>query len=274
MKKLYSKLAFTVVFVLGLCAFSFGQRTISGVIIDAETSEPLIGANVLVTGTSLGTITDIDGSYTLEVPDDAASLTISYTGYTDQVVPLGADNTVNVSLSAGQLLDEVVVVGYGTQKEKEITSAVVSVSAEEFNKGPISDPAQLLQGKVAGLQIYNRGGDPNSNATIRMRGISTVGANVEPLVVVDGIIGASLQNVDPNDIESVDVLKDGSAAAIYGSRGSSGVIIITTKKGKQSDQIQLSYSGQYGVSSAFRGVPIFNRTRICCSWRYRFRKQY
>src|SRR5690606_27855337 len=114
----------------------------------------------------------------------------------------------------------------------EITSSVVELDEAEFNKGNINDPTQLLQGKVPGLSVYNRGGDPNSRSQIRLRGISTVGANTEPLVVIDGVIGASLDNVDPNDIESINVLKDGSAAAIYGSRGSSGVILVTTKQGK------------------------------------------
>ena len=168
---------------------------------------------------------------------------------------------VDLALSAGELLDEIVVVGYGTQKEKEITSSVTSVDAEDFNQGPINDPAQLLQGKVAGLQVYNRGGDPNGQSNvIRLRGISTVGANTEPLVVVDGIIGASLANVDPNDIESISVLKDGSAAAIYGTRGSSGVILVTTRSGGDAGGgVQFTYNGQVGVSSAFNSVPVMAR---------------
>ena len=259
MKKLFIKLTFTLVLMVGLCAFAIGQRTVTGVITDADNGDPLIGANVLVQGSSLGTITDIDGSYSLSVPDDAAALLVSYTGYTDQVIALGSSNTLNVSLAQGALLDEVVVVGYGSQTKKEITSAVESISAEEFNQGPITDPAQLLQGKVAGLQVYNRGGDPNQAATIRLRGISTIGANVEPLVVIDGVIGASLANVDPNDIETIDVLKDGSASAIYGSRGSSGVIIVTTKSGGNKDgSMVLSYAGQYGTSSPFNSVSIMS----------------
>jgi TonB-dependent starch-binding outer membrane protein SusC len=256
MKSFLTKWSFSLFLLVTLTASVISQKTISGVITDAGSGEALIGANVLVKGTATGTITDIDGSYSLRA-NEGDVLQISYAGYTDQEVTVGASNTINVSLAAGKLLDEVVVVGYGTQKSKEVTSAVVSVSREEFNQGPISDAAQLLQGKVAGLQIYNRGGDPNRASTIRMRGISTVGANVEPLIVVDGIIGASLQNIDPNDIESMDVLKDGSAAAIYGSRGSSGVIIITTKKGKKGD-VKVGYSGQFGVSSILRSVQIMD----------------
>jgi len=203
----------------------------------------------LLTGTSVGTITDFDGNYSLEVPADATQIEVSYTGYTSATVDIGTSNVLDIALSAGTLLDEIVVTGYGTQKEKEITSAVVEVGAEEFNQGVISDPAQLLQGKVAGLQVYNRGGNPNQKATIRLRGLSTVGANTEPLVVIDGVIGASLENVDPNDIDNISVLKDGSASAIYGSRGSSGVIIVTTKKGSKGKDVQWSYTGQVSTES-------------------------
>ena len=189
MRRFLLKMSFSLTLFFGLCAYSFGQRMISGAVTDAGNGEALIGANVLVKGTVNGTITDIDGMYSLKASTGDV-LVVSYAGYEEQEVTVGTSDVINVTLSAGKLLDEVVVVGYGTQKEKEITSAVVSVSREEFNQGPIADPAQLLQGKVAGLQIYNRGGDPNSSSTIRMRGISTVGANAEPLVVVDGIIGA------------------------------------------------------------------------------------
>jgi TonB-dependent starch-binding outer membrane protein SusC len=239
--------------------FAYAQRTITGKVTDAATGEELIGANVLVVGTSSGTITDFDGNYSLTVPAEATELDFSYTGYSSQRVAIGNQSVVNVALSVGAILDEVVVVGYGTQREKEITSAVTSVGAEEFNQGPITDPAQLLQGKVAGLQVYNRGGNPNAGSVIRLRGLSTVGANTEPLIVVDGVIGASLENVDPNDIENITVLKDGSAAAIYGSRGSSGVILVTTRSGRKDTGVQFSYNGQVAASSAFNSVQVMSR---------------
>ena len=151
--------------------FAFAQRTITGTVTDAETGEALIGANVLVIGTSSGTVTDLDGNYSIDLPDGSTQLEFSYTGYTSQTVSVTASDVLDISLAAGETLDEVVVVGYGTQKEKEITSSVTSVDAKEFNQGPITDPSQLLQGKVAGLQVYNRGGDPNNgNRTIRLRG--------------------------------------------------------------------------------------------------------
>ena len=149
-----------------------------------------------------------------------------------------------------------VVVGYGSQEKKEITSSVVALDAEDFNQGNVNDPTQLLQGKVPGLSIYNKGGNPNGGATIRLRGISTVGANVQPLVVIDGVIGASLDNVDPNDIATVNVLKDGSAAAIYGSRGSAGVILVTTKSGNRGGGLQASYNGYVAADEVFRFQPV------------------
>jgi len=252
----------TLILAIAISSFTFAQRTISGTITDAANGEPLISATVVEAGTSNGTITDFDGNYSLSVSADATQLEISYTGYATQSVDLGNLSVVDVSLAAGAILDEIVVTGYGTQKEKEITSAVVEVGAEEFNQGVISDAAQLLQGKVAGLQVYNRGGDPNQQSTIRLRGLSTVGANVQPLVVIDGVIGASLENVDPNDIASISVLKDGSAAAIYGSRGSSGVIIVTTKKGSKSKELQWTYSGQLSTESAVNSVSVLNPTEF------------
>jgi len=257
-----SRSLLTLALAVAVSSFAFAQRTISGTITDAETGETLISATVIQVGTSIGTITDFDGNYSLEVSNDATQLEVSYTGYATQTVDIGNMNIVNISLSAGALLDEIVVTGYGTQKEKEITSSVVEVGEEEFNKGVISDAAQLLQGKVAGLQVYNRGGDPNAQSTIRLRGLSTVGANVQPLVVIDGVIGASLQNVDPNDIENISVLKDGSAAAIYGSRGSSGVIIVTTKKGSKSKELQWSYNGQVSTESPVNSVSIMNASEF------------
>ena len=255
------KYALLLLFVT-MGTFAMAQRTITGTVTDAETNEPLIGASVVAVGTTTGAITDFDGNYSLDVPDGTTAIQFSYTGYATMEKELGASNKLDVQLVAGTILDEIVVTGYGTQKEKEITSSVVELSAKDFNQGVIADPAQLLQGKVAGLQVYNRGGNPNNQAVIRLRGLSTVGANVQPLVVIDGVIGASLQNVDPNDIESISVLKDGSAAAIYGSRGSSGVIIVTTKKGKASDELQWSYTTQLSTESILNQIDVLNPTEF------------
>lgn len=214
-------------------------QQISGNISD-ETG-PLPGATIIVQGSITGTVADFDGNYSISAGTGDV-LVFSYVGFSAQEVSVGSQNTIDVVLMPSNELEEVLVTGYGSQQQKEITSAVVSVGSESFNQGAISDVSQLLTGKVAGLSIYNRGGNPNSGSTIRVRGLSTIGANSSPLVVIDGVIGATLENVDPNDLESVTVLKDASAAAIYGSRGSSGVILVTTKKGAPG-KTQISYNG-------------------------------
>lgn len=236
--------SFQKITLLSLCilfgaAVSFAQRTITGSVVD-EQGEALIGANVLVQGTASGTITDIDGNFTIRA-NDGDVLVISYTGYQTQEITLSGQSTLSIVLTQGTVLDEVVVTGYGTQKAKEVTSAISSVDEGDFNKGAINDPLTLIQGKVAGLSVTQVGSDPNGKPDIRLRGTSTFGANTQPLVVIDGVIGGSLDNLDPGDIASIDVLKDGSAAAIYGTRASSGVIIVTTKKG-EAGQFKVEYN--------------------------------
>ena len=245
--------------MLSFCILTLGwaqDRTVTGKVTDAESGETIPGANIVEKGTSNGTITDFDGNYSISV-GDGATLVVSFVGYQTTEIAIGARSVVDVQLSLDvQSLAEVVVVGYGTQEKKEITSAVVSIDEESFNVGNINNPAELLQGKVPGLSVYNKGGDPNSSGTIRLRGISTVGANTQPLIVIDGVIGASLDNVDPNDIESVNVLKDGSAAAIYGSRGSSGVILVTTKRGKRNAGVSATYNGFVAAATVLKGLPV------------------
>ena len=239
-----------------LAAFAQGQ-TVSGTVTDADDGSGIPGVNIVEKGTSNGTITDVEGNYTLNVSDGAV-LVYSYVGYISQEITVGAQSSIDVALAADVTqLSEVVVVGYGTQEKKEISSAVVSVKPEDFNQGNVNDPAQLIQGKVAGLSISRPGGDPNGGFNIRLRGLSTVGANTEPLIVIDGVIGGRLENVDPNDIASFDVLKDGSAAAIYGTRASSGVILITTKRG-QEGRPKLDYNGYVAMDAIARDVPVMS----------------
>ena len=238
-------------------SFAFAQRTITGTVKDVA-GEPLIGANVLVRGTSNGTITDVDGAFSLQVPADKTYLEISYTGFGTEVISVeGSVSNFDIILTAGKTLEEVVVTGYGTQRQKEITSAVASIKAEDFNKGAITNPAQLLQGKVPGLVIAKPNGDPNGDFNIRLRGLSTVGGNTEPLIIIDGVPGASLRSIDPNDIESMDVLRDGSAAAIYGTRGSNGVILITSKKGREG-RTQVEYNGLFSAQDVARSPQVMN----------------
>jgi len=239
-----------------LCFGFIQAQEVSGTVSDAN--GPLPGASVVVKGTTNGTQTDFDGNYTINT-DGGSTLVISYIGYLSQEIAIDGQSSINVTMiEDAQALEEVVVVGYGSQQKKEITTAVTSISEEDFNQGVINEPTQLLQGKVAGLSVYNRGGNPNTNATIRLRGISTVGGNTEPLVVIDGVLGQSLSNVDPSDIANITVLKDGSAAAIYGTRGSSGVILVTTKSGKNQD-FNLTYNGQFSTASIANQPSIMNR---------------
>lgn len=249
-----------LLFILLMAGFTGAlaqTRTVTGKVISSDDGAPVPGVNVQVKGTSTGTVTDANGNYSISVGNNAV-LVFSFVGYATQEVAVGSQSVIDVTLQSDvTALTEVVVVGYGTQEKKEITSAVSSIKSENFNRGTVNDPAQLLAGKVAGLSIVRPGGDPNAQSTIRLRGITTIGANSEPLIVIDGVIGGSLNTVDPNDIESIDVLKDGSAAAIYGVRGSSGVIIITTKQGK-AGRFTVDYSGSYAVESIARRIEVMN----------------
>jgi iron complex outermembrane receptor protein len=242
-----------------LLCFGLSQaQEVSGTVSDA--TGPLPGASVVVKGTTNGTQTDFDGNYTIDGLEDDSILVFSYIGYSNQEIPVAGQTTIDVILQEdAQALDEVIIVGYGSQAKKEITTAVVSVSTEDFNQGVVNEPTQLLQGKVAGLSVVNRGGNPNAQPVIRLRGISTVGGNQQPLIVIDGILGGSLDSVDPADIENITVLKDGSAAAIYGTRGSAGVIVITTKSGKTGQPLRISYNGQLGVSTIANQIELMNR---------------
>lgn len=219
------------------------SRTVTGVIKD-KTGETIIGANVAIKGTTDGTITDYDGNFSIEVPANG-TLIVSYIGYTSQEIAVAGQTSLNVVLIEDtQTLSEVVVVGYGTQKKGEITSSVTSVKAADFNKVPAVNPMQLVEGRVAGLTISRSSTDPNATPSVQMRGASSLKGNNQPLVIIDGVPGnmTSLNAIAPEDIEAIDILKDGSAAAIYGTRGNNGVIIVTTKR-PQAGMSQVDYSG-------------------------------
>jgi len=226
---------FMLFIAISISLVSYGQdKVITGKITDSKDGSPVVGASILAKGSKAGgTVTNAEGAFSITVPSTTAALIISYVGYGTQEIAIGNKTVIDASLTpSGTNLNEVVVVGYGSVRKKEVTSAITNISPEQFNKGNVNDVAQLLQGKVAGLSITRAGGDPNGGFVLRLRGLSTLGANTQPLIVVDGQIGADINTVDPNDIQAIDVLKDGSAAAIYGTRGSAGVIIITTKQGK------------------------------------------
>ena len=221
---------------------------VRGVIKD-ETGEPIIGATVRVKGKSEGTVSDFDGNFSLDVTGDN-TLQISYIGYQTQEIAIGKQHHFSIVLEEDKkILNEVVVIGYGTQKKGDITSSVGSVKSEDFTAGAINDAGQLIQGKIAGLSVTNPSGNPVGGTEISLRGNTTIlGASTNPLILIDGVPG-DFNTVAPEDIESIDVLKDGSAAAIYGSRGTNGVVLITTKKSKGNNINEVQYSGYLSLST-------------------------
>ena len=219
---------------------------VTGTIVD-KSGEPIIGANIVEKGTTNGTISDLDGRFTLNVQSATSVLVVSYIGYKTTETSAKEKNTRITLTEDSELVDEVVVIGYGTQRKGDVTSAVASVKAEDFTIGKIGDAAELIKGKVAGLTIAKGSGDPNAESTIRLRGVISLAGSNTPLVLVDGIEG-NLGTVAPENIASIDVLKDASAAAIYGTRGANGVILITTKAGKREEKTKASYSGYTALS--------------------------
>ncbi|KXX68196.1 hypothetical protein AVL50_20580 [Flammeovirga sp. SJP92] len=214
--------------------------------------EPLIGANVLIKGTSIGTLTDFDGNFTLTVPNNETTLIFSYIGFFTEEVYVGSKSIVNVSLNEdAEQLEEVVVVGYGTMKKSDMTGAVNKVQMDDIPQRPAANVEQLLQGQAAGLQITNSSGQPGSDVSVKLRGVSSIQGDSSPLLVVDGFPmgnAGNLKQINPSDIKSIEVLKDASAAAIYGSRGANGVIMITTKKGT-SGQMKIDFSSRVSLST-------------------------
>lgn len=239
-------------------------KTVTGTIVDEQTGKPLPGAGIVVKGSNKSTTSDENGNYSISVPDDNAVLVFKYISYITQEIAVGNRTRINVSLKSNATdLSQVVVIGYGSQNKKDVTGAVKSLKSEEFNKGIITSPQQLLQGKVSGVNVTSASGEPGSVTGISIRGPGGVRSGSTPLFVIDGLpldnsntgMGDPLSFINPQDIESIDVLKDASATAIYGSRGANGVIIITTKKGK-SGASTLSASASTGYSTLARALPV------------------
>ena len=248
------KVLLTLVVGLFLSVGAFAQQIAVKGIVKDTTGEPVIGANVLVKGTTNGTITDFDGNFQL-MANQGDIIVISFIGYGAQELPATAELMNVVLKDDSEMLREVVVIGYGSVKKSDLTGSVTAIKAEELNRGVVTSPDQMLKGKVPGLLVTPASGDPTGSATIRIRGAASLYANNDPLIVIDGVpvtpeggagMGNPLATVNPNDIESYTVLKDASATAIYGSRASNGVIIITTKKGT-GDKIQVAYSSSYSL---------------------------
>lgn len=235
----------------------FPPITISGKVTSDDSPEGLPGVNIIIKGTTSGTVSDINGNYSIEVPSTESILVFSSVGFLSEEVIVGDRSVINITLLPDiTSLGEVVVVGYGTQRRGEITSSIASINEDDFNKGNVSDAGQLIQGKVAGLTVVSPSGDPTATTQILLRGNTTLlGASMNPLVLIDGVPG-DLRTVAPQDIESIDVLKDGSAAAIYGTRGTNGVILITTRRASGNYESSVEYSGYASIQSIARKLNL------------------
>ena len=245
-------------------------RTIKGVVTDAQNGEALIGATVMVEGDKSGTVTDFDGNFSLQVPSSAKKVKISYIGYIDQQVAISDNMQVKLE-SDSKALADVVVIGYGTARKSDLTGSVATVKAKDFNKGLVSSPEQLINGKVSGVQIMSNSGSASAGSTIRVRGGASLNASNDPLIVLDGVpleqggISGNSSNflsmINPSDIESMTVLKDASSTAIYGSRASNGVIIITTKKGQQG-AVKVNFNTTNSMQTRAQMVDMLSRNEF------------
>ena len=231
-------------------------QTVSGVVIDEDTGEKLPGVNIVIQGTTTGTATDADGEFQLNVSSLNETLVLSYVGYETKEVAINGRETLELTLvSQAVLADELMVVAYGVQRKSDITGSISSASAEEFNQGVVVNPGQLLQGVVSGVNVTNASGEPGAAQDVIIRGVGSLRSGTTPLYVVDGFvldnssIGVAnnpLNFLNPSDIESIEVLKDASATAIYGARAANGVIVITTKRGR-SGQLRINYNANFSV---------------------------
>jgi len=255
----FRKLCFALALILAQCVYA-QNKTITGTVTDSK-QEPLIGVNVTLKGnSSVGTITDIDGNYTLSVPSDKAVLIYSYIGYTSQEVTVGQQSTINIILKEdAQALDEVVVVGYGVVKKRDLVGSIASVKSQDITAVPTSNVLESMQGKIAGLDMTRSSGQPGSSFNFTIRGNRSLTASNAPLILVDGIAYGADIDINPNDVESIEVLKDASTTAIYGSRGANGVILVTTKKGKEG-KVKVDLNAYWGPSLS-TNLPKMNNTQ-------------
>ena len=260
---MFRTLSIALMLMMGTIA-AYAQMAVSGTVIDAANGEPIIGASVLEIGTTNGTITDFDGNFELMV-QPGAKIAISYMGYKTQELAAAATMAVQLGEDA-EVLDEVVVVGYGVVKKNDATGSVTAIKPDDMNKGLQTNAQDMIQGKIAGVNVATDGGTPGGGATIRIRGGSSLNASNDPLIVIDGLamdnngiqgVSNPLSLVNPNDIETFTVLKDASATAIYGSRASNGVILITTKKGKSGQKMKVSYDGNVSFGSVLKHLDVF-----------------
>jgi len=257
--KLLITITLVMFLIIGLQPAQAQSRQISGQVTEAN-GGPLPGVSVLVKGTSNGTATDMDGRFTLSIPDNNAVLVFSFIGYAAQEVAVGNQTTLNINLAPDtKQLSEVVVVGYGTQREEAVTGSVASIKGDALREVPSANISQSLQGRLPGVEFSQSSSQPGATMQIRIRGTRSLTAGNDPLVVLDGIpFAGSIGDINPNDITSIDILKDASATAIYGSRGANGVILVTTNRGKTGQKAQVSYNSYYGAKKVFAKYPMMN----------------
>lgn len=248
----------TLMLLIGIPYMRAELASVTGTVTDIA-GEPLIGVTVTVPGTATGVSTDIDGKYTIRV-DSKGKLRFSYVGYQTVEEAVGARNVIDIKMKEdSEVLNEVVVIGYGTMDKKELTSAISHIGEKDFLSVSSLDPSMMIQGKVPGVSITNTGaGDPNNQASIQIRGVSSRSAGLGPLIVIDGVPGGNLTNINPNDIASFDILKDGAASAIYGTRGSNGVILVTTKKGGKDGNTHTTYSATLAWDKIIKELDMMN----------------
>ncbi|WP_420458596.1 SusC/RagA family TonB-linked outer membrane protein [Neolewinella sp.] len=235
------------------------QRTVTGQVSDALSSETLIGATVKVKDGTTGTVTDIDGNYSITLPEGEQTLLFSSIGYGTQEIEVGDQSVINVEMSSDiESLSEVVVVGYGTQRKSDVTGAIGVVGSEELLRAPVTNAIQGLQGKVAGVNVFLNSGSPTGSPRVLIRGLGTINSSSAPLYVVDGVVMEDIQFLNPNDIKSIEVLKDASATAIYGSRGANGVILVTSRRGPNAEGITVGYDGYVSVGTLRKKMDLLN----------------
>ena len=259
-----------VIFLLGITSVSWAQSTVTGTVTDDQNA-PLPGASVVEKGTSNGATTDFDGNFSINVADLDAILVISYLGYTTVALPLNGQSNVTIQLAVDATqLEDVIVVGYGTQKKSDVTGSIASIKSEDFNQGVVANPGQLVQGKLAGVNVTSVSGEPGASQNIIIRGVGSLRSGTTPLFVIDGFVidnsptglqSNPLNFINPQDIEAIDVLKDASATAIYGARAANGVVVITTKKGK-AGKTEMNLSVSTAFSTISNKIDVFSASEF------------
>ena len=250
------KILFFLLIALLHSAMSFAQeRTVTGVVVD-DKDEPIIGANVKAKGANKGTITDLDGKFILSLPKSVRELEISFIGFNNKTVSI-TDKPLHIKLDESSiLLDEVVSIGYGTAKKGNITGAIAKIDAESLEDRATTNIASALQGQLAGVEVRTTTGEPGSELQIRIRGAASINASSDPLYVIDGIPADDLGSINPSDIQSIEVLKDASSSAIYGSRGAN--VVITTKQATQDSKVRVQFQASYGFQSLERKLDVLS----------------